>query len=400
MSYQALDEQTLVEYIRRTPESAKWFPSEQSLETSDLADGNMNLVFRVRAVAAPDGPSVIVKQALPYARSVGESFGVPLDRIRIEAGALQIEATYCPDWVPKIYLYDPDMHALVMEDLHQHLVMRRGMMKQIKYPHCATHLGTFLARSLFYTSDLYLSSETKKKMACEFANPALCKVTEDLVFTHPFMQHPENRYSRSLEAYVLEFQADEELLAGVLQLREKFMSQSQALIHGDLHTGSIMVNQAETKVIDPEFACYGPMGFDIGSLAGNFALSYISQAYHASSQASCHAYQAWIVSTLQQIWEVFEQTFCSLWDEEAVLWKNDTYKKAYVVSLLQDTAGFAGVEMIRRVLGLAHVADLDSIADEQVRAPLERAALTVAARLIRTRRKLQTPEDVIGCMFD
>lgn len=107
-----------------------------------------------------------------------------------------------------------------------------------------------------------------------------------------------------------------------------------------------------------------------------------------------------IVSTLQQIWEVFEQTFCSLWDEEAVLWKNDTYKKAYVVSLLQDTAGFAGVEMIRRVLGLAHVADLDSIADEQVRAPLERAALTVAARLIRTRRKLQTPEDVIGCMFD
>ena len=53
------------------------------------------------------------------------------------------------------------------------------------------------------------------------------------------------------------------------------MTAAEALIHGDLHTGSIMVNQDETKVIDPEFAFYGPMGFDVGLLLANFFLGLL-----------------------------------------------------------------------------------------------------------------------------
>jgi len=39
---------------------------------------------------------------------------------------------------------------------------------------------------------------------------------------------------------------------------QKFLNQPEALIHGDLHSGSVMVTESDTRVIDPEFAFYGP----------------------------------------------------------------------------------------------------------------------------------------------
>lgn len=54
-------------------------------------------------------------------------------------------------------------------------------------------------------------------------------------------------------------------------MKEKFMTQAQALVHGDLHTGSIMINQTETYVIDPEFAFYAPIGFDVGAVIASLS---------------------------------------------------------------------------------------------------------------------------------
>ncbi len=62
---------------------------------------------------------------------------------------------------------------------------------------------------------------------------------------------------------------DEALHGEVAALRNGFMNNAQALIHGDLHSGSIFANEQGIKVIDPEFAFYGPMGYDIGNVIGN-----------------------------------------------------------------------------------------------------------------------------------
>lgn len=61
----------------------------------------------------------------------------------------------------------------------------------------------------------------------------------------------------------------------------RFCERAQALIHGDLHTGSVMVTHDSTQIIDPEFAFYGPMGFDIGAFLGNLILAYFAQDGHA-----------------------------------------------------------------------------------------------------------------------
>ena len=51
---------------------------------------------------------------------------------------------------------------------------------------------------------------------------------------------------------------DTPLKLAVQELKACFLSDAEALLHGDLHTGSVLVTPADTRVIDPEFAFYGP----------------------------------------------------------------------------------------------------------------------------------------------
>ena len=67
-------------------------------EIREVGDGNLNLVFIVTAGAG----GVVVKQALPYVRLVGESWPLPLDRAHFEHEALKIQAAYVPMHVPKV----------------------------------------------------------------------------------------------------------------------------------------------------------------------------------------------------------------------------------------------------------------------------------------------------------
>jgi len=103
--YFPLDQQTVLEYVRKTFLMARIFGEKDDLTAVDLAEGNNNLIFRVQSATAPGGPSVLIKQALPHSRRYPE-IKLPLDRARIESEVLQLEAKYCPEQVPKIYLYD------------------------------------------------------------------------------------------------------------------------------------------------------------------------------------------------------------------------------------------------------------------------------------------------------
>jgi 5-methylthioribose kinase len=58
--------------------------------------------------------------------------------------------------------------------------------------------------------------------------------------------------------------------------------------------------------------------------------------------------------------------------------------------LLRDSIGFAGAKMARRILGLAHVEDMESISDPDRRAPCERRALRLAREFMLGRKSLTT----------
>ncbi len=392
-----LTEESVIEYVRKSDLSKDVFGGADDLRSSQITEGNVNLLFRVYSESDPD-KSVIVKQALPYAWRYPD-FKMPLDRSRIEYEVLRLEGKYCPEQVPEIYLYDPERHVLVIEDLNHHLVMREGLMKRKRYPHVAEHIGIFMARTLFYTSDLYLSSGEKKAMVPKFINPVLCKVQEDLVFTQPYIDHPNNRWTPGLDEKVRSIHADDELRSEIFMLKELYMTHAQALIHNDLHTGSIMLNEEETKVVDPEFAFYGPMAHDVGTYLANLALSYAAQEYHSPTPEERAAYRKWLTDLIVETWRVFEGEFLRLWEEEGNGdWPSDAFRRKYMHQMLQDTAGFGAAEMMRRLIGLAHVHDFWTIEDEEVRARAESLGLDIAVAWVKNRHSVEKIEDLVEMM--
>ncbi|MCH93396.1 methylthioribose kinase-like, partial [Trifolium medium] len=113
-------------------------------------------------------------------------------------------------------------------------------------------------------------------------NVELCRLTEQVVFSDPYKVSEYNRWnSPYLDRDAEAVREDNLLKLEVAELKSKFCERAQALIHGDLHTGSVMVTRESTQVIDPEFAFYGPIGFDIGAFLGNLILAYYSQDGHA-----------------------------------------------------------------------------------------------------------------------
>ena len=277
----------------------------------EIGDGNMNQVFDLQGPAG----GIVVKQSLPYIRSVGESWPFPIERIDFEHEALGVQARAAPGLVPEVYHYDPVRAFIAMERLSPHIILRKGLVRGIRYPRLAEQLGDFLARSLFFTSDLALTTPEKKRLMARFAgNAELCATTEDVIFTGPYWEAPLNRHTTpQLDAAVAALRADEEAMIAAAELKLVFRTATEAVIHGDLHTGSVMVSDADMRVIDAEWAFFGPMGFDLGAVVGNLLLAYFSQPGHASAEDDRTAYQAWILALIEQIWTRFETGFVDLW---------------------------------------------------------------------------------------
>jgi 5-methylthioribose kinase len=391
MSYHALTEDQVKEYALNLP---NLFPTDAHLTSREIGDGNLNLVFHLQDQTS--GKSVIFKQALPYARVVGESWPLTLDRARIESEALIKQRELCPTLVPEVYHYDADLALTIMEDLSDHVILRKGLTDGNQYPLLAEDIGIFLARTLFYQSDFYLAPDEKKSLVSQFINPELCKITEDLVFTDPYYDAQTNSFNPLIQKEVHNIWENHELKKEIAQLKFKFLTSAETLIHGDLHTGSIFVTEKSTKVIDPEFAYYGPMGFDIGAVLANLILNYTAQEAHIKNKKDRDAFQAYLFETMDTTWETFENEFRRLSKEESndLSLKDPLFVDQFLLQVKQDALGFAGCKVLRRVIGLASVADLESIADPELRAQSERMALYIGRQLLLQRNLWSTADSL------
>jgi 5-methylthioribose kinase len=376
----------------------------------EVGDGNLNLVFIVEGA---DG-AVCVKQALPYVRAAGPSWPMTPVRAFYENAYYAAVAPHVGGLIPTIYHYDPELYCTVMERLSPHIILRHGLMAGQRYPQLARHLGEYVAAACFFTSGLARAFEQNMKSMALFAgNQALVRISVDLIFTDPYCDSARNRHtSPQLDALVGELRADAALKVAAARFGQKFLTDTQALVHGDLHSGSVMVSESDSRVIDPEFAFYGPIGFDLGAFFGNLLLSWYSQPGHVTQADDRIAYREWILQQACGFWDSFRGRFLALWSEHG---DGDAFprrmfggagdvaalqaaREALVQALFSDMLGFAACKMIRRIAGFAHVIDFESIRDAALRAQCEARALALARLLLTHPQQFHNVSDIIDAV--
>lgn len=356
MGYMRLGNANIVEYVRSVPVLRSLFSDEEILDVEEIGDGNLNFVFLVRGKEN----ALIVKQAVPFLRCVGEEFPLAVERMKYESRSLIHFGGLAGEQVPKIFHSCETMSLVAMEYLGEHKILRKELIAGKWFPRFVEHITTFLAETLFKTSSLYLTSHEKRDLMKRFNdNKDLCKLTEDFIFTLPFTDEEHPLITDSVKV-------------AVIDLKYKFMTQANALTHGDLHTGSIMVSESETKVIDSEFAFFGPMGFDIGLL---FANVMMNGARHRALGNETFADE--MDALPEKIWVSFEQKFLALWNQskgsglgfERYFSKEAKviHKDYFMSQVYTDACGYAGCEIIRRLLGIAKVEDIETIEDPELK---------------------------------
>jgi 5-methylthioribose kinase len=388
----------VVDYAR---ERLDIFDSKADLVCQEIGDGNINYIFRVWDKNS--SKSVIIKQAGHTAR-ISEDFVLSTDRNRIEAEILKLEGELAPGLVPVVYKYDDVMSCCSMEDLSDHVIMRRALIEHQKFPLFADHITTFMVNTLLLTTDVVMEHKAKKAMVKSYINPELCEITEDLVYTEPFNDYKKRNdvYPPNLEWVTRELYQDDNLRFEAAKLKFEFLSNAQSLIHGDLHTGSIFIKPDSTKVIDPEFAFYGPIGYDTGNIIANFIFAWANADATISDPAERQDYCKWLEDTIVTLIDQFNEKFLKAWQENVteIFAKEKGFDRWYLGTVLRDTAAVTGLELCRRIVGLAHVKDITSIVDEKARLRAERICLTAAKRYIKERETYKTGEDFLNTLKD
>lgn len=368
----------------------KYFAPDEKLEAKEIGDGNINYVFKIWNPET--GKSLIIKQADTLLRSSGR----PLDvrHSRIEAEILKIQGQLAPTYIPKVHHYDEIMCAISMEDISEYKNLRKELMDGKTFSHLAEELSTFLADTLLPTTDLVVGIAEKKDRVIEFTNKELCDISEDLVFTEPYYNYKNRNIiiDENKEFVEEHLYNNEKLKAEVGMLRNNFMNCAQSLIHGDLHSGSIFANEKGIKVIDPEFAFYGPMGYDIGNVIGNLFFSWTNKFYTDNKNEE---FLNWIEKTIENTVDLLINKLSKKYDSVVTFdLYNKYFKENYLKEVLADSMGYAGTEMIRRVVGDSKVIEVTSVEDMKQRLPLERALIKMGIALITDRYKITMGKDL------
>ncbi len=392
--YRILERDAVAEYLRSIP-AVDTVLGPGDLDIDEVGDGNLNFVYKVRSSQDPSR-SVVLKQAVPYLRMVGEEWPLSRERMTYEIRALQVYNEMVPGFVPAIHHADEAMSTLVMECLDDHIILRLGTIDGVRYPNIADHVGEFLAQTLFRTSAFAMESQERRRLMERFAlNSELCQLTEEFIFTFPYMEHDSNYSNPTTDEWArANLRNDTAYKLDVLAFKELFLAKADALLHADLHTGSLMVNQSESYVIDMEFAYFGPFGFDVGKIMANFWMCATSHIHRSEGPA----YRDWLIEQSLAIWKRFSTRFVELWNdagESAMLTKGllqphefEAYRDDFMSGLLRESMGFAACSIARRTLGIAGVADIRDIEDEELRARLEITNLELSKLLMANHRTL------------
>ena len=372
---------TLPDYLRQRHADIGGLATAAELRIEEIGDGNLNTIYRVSDAVRPER-SLVLKHAPPYIKILGPDYPLSTERLTFEARALDLYNRLASGTVPIQYDFDADAAVIAMEDLRNAHVLRDALIAGTVDTAIAEQIGRFMGMVHSQTYVDNIDNTNAQHYRTQFANTTMQSITADYVFTFPFTEHETNFWTPGLEPDVQRLKADTDFLRQVAHLKHGFLTAQQGVTHGDLHTGSVLVQDNTAKVIDAEFAFYGPVGFDVGLYWANYFLSYFSHQGDLRVQSA-------LKTAVGQVWNTYTAEFTMT---DAAL------KSEVLNNIFQDAVGFAGLEMLRRLTGAAHVKDIERIVDRSRKLSIERAALQFGTTLVKQHQFLSDVTAIIAIL--
>jgi 5-methylthioribose kinase len=278
--------------------------NESLIKIEKPGEGNMNLVLRI----ITDKKSIIIKQSRSYVQKY-PSIEAPIGRILVEAEFYKTIADnkFISKKMPKLLGIFPDDYLLVLEDLGSNadfsfIYNRNSTIEEAEI----LDLVNFLNQLHAIDIQQYPS------------NDALKKLNHFHIFDFPFQidnGFDLDQFGVGLQAISKEYKNDLNLKYQIKILGENYLKTGNTLIHGDFYPGSWVKTNTGIKILDPEFGYLGHAEFDLGVFIAHLALARKTNFIHT-------------------------------------LTSNYNKKPTFNTSLM---CGFAGVEIMRRLLGVAQL---------------------------------------------
>lgn len=296
----------LLDYLHQK----EWLDKEEAIVSlSKPGDGNMNYVLRVDTGSR----TFIIKQSRGYVEKYPH-VSAPAERVVTEGNFYQkiSNEPKVQKYMPKLIGLDEKNNIMVIEDLgkgsdYSHLY---NFQYQLAEEEVIELVG--------YLNALH-SSFQKTVLDDELANLALRQLNHEHIFHYPFVVDNGfdlNIIQEGLQELSIHYKNDRQLKGQIELLGTLYTSKGKYLLHGDYYPGSWLNVANEIKIIDPEFCYYGSREFDLGVLLAHLHLTNQNEHLHT-----------------------------------VVVREYDAYSELNLDIL----NGFTGVEIMRRLIGLAQL---------------------------------------------
>lgn len=291
-----------------------------------------------------------------------------------------------------------------MEDLSYLRVMRFQLNKMMLFPKFSKQIGEYLAKSNFYTSELYLDAETHRLLQASFINADMRSIMENAAFIRgAFAELDYNTPNKKLLNISELVWSKEEIILECYKMRDIFMKRGECLIHGDLHTSNIFIDCDRMKIIDMEYTFMGPYSFDMGYLIANFVSQFSAFTFKSNIDEEKKAnYCGYLLNTIKEMYDYYVYYFNECWEKDLKEEYRSIkgYKESIMETFLSEVIGFAACANMIRLISLAGYPDYDVMEDMGDKCNAQGLSIVIDQFMLLNRNKIKSIDALIDIILD
>lgn len=226
----------------------------------------MNVVLRVKT----NQRSFILKQSRPFVQKY-QQIEAPLNRIEVEYKFYEaIQEVSVKTHIPSIFGFDQKNYLMQMEDL--------GQCEDMTFCYREHSIAQDILEKLI---NIAAAIHQAGRINDFPENMALRELNHQHIFVLPFLE--DNGFQlddvqKGLQDLSLPYKRDHTIKAVVNKLGDMYLSKGNVLIHGDYYPGSWMQLDNEVYIIDPEFSFIGFKEFDLGVMTAHLIMATMDQS--------------------------------------------------------------------------------------------------------------------------